>query len=241
MNNWFSGNQSRRFLFFILLLVGLIFLGRSLDVDIERMKAILWRYPLWLSGILYILLYVGFTLLIWIGPKDVFRISGAVLYGPYISTVLVSIAEMINLTILFNMSRKLGRGFIEEKMKIKHGDVNAVQKKIGWFNCFALRINPLIPYRFLDLAYGLTGIAFKKYFLVALLASPPRIFWLQFILAAVGISVLKDFKAMPLYFQEHQKIFFYSIFYLLFVFVVSMVAVGRNIARGPKAIKKVEH
>ncbi|MDP2653679.1 MAG: VTT domain-containing protein [Candidatus Omnitrophota bacterium] len=228
-------SQTVRFILFILLLVGLVGVGRSLEMDVERLKVQLLQYPLWLSGIVYILFYVGLTLLIWLGPKDVFRISGALLYGPYISTVFVTIAELISLVFLFYMSRKLGRGFVEERMKVKSGDIEKTKKEVGWFNVFTLRINPLVPYRFLDLAYGLTKISFKKYFLVALFSSPPRIFWLQYILAGVGTLALKDLAAMIEYFQSKPEVFLGSCVYMLFVIVVSVIAVVRNVVLARKA------
>lgn len=228
-------NQNVRFILFVLILIIMALIGRQVDVDVEYYREILNRYPLALSGLIYIVLYVFFTMLIVWGPKDVFRISGALLFGPVVSTVLVYIAEMVNLVLLFNLSRRLGRGFVMEKMKVKEEKMAEIQKDLGWFNVFTLRLNPLVPYRFLDLAYGLTRISFRKYFMVALAASPPRIFWLQYILAGIGMAALKDFNVMLQYFLENPTVFFLNGLYILLVMVLSLIAVIRNFVKRKKA------
>lgn len=223
-----------RFILFLLTLTTLVLVGRQLDVDVEHYRQVLSRYPLALSGLIYVVLYVFFTMLIVWGPKDIFRISGALLFGPLVSTVFVYIAEMINLVLLFNLSRRLGRGFVAEKMKVKEEKAEELKKDLGWFNVFVLRINPLIPYRFLDLGYGLTRISFRKYFTVALIASPPRLFWLQVILAAVGTAALKDLDSVMQYYFDHPTVFLLSILYILLVIILSLVAVVLNVMKKRK-------
>ncbi len=106
--------------------------------------------------------------------------------------MFIWIAEIINATILFHLSRKLGRGFVEDKLK---GTLARLDEKIassGFWGVFALRIVPLVPFRFLDLAAGLTKISFRNYLTAVIFASPLRIFWIQFILAAIGQQLLDN-------------------------------------------------
>jgi uncharacterized membrane protein YdjX (TVP38/TMEM64 family) len=56
--------------------------------------------------------------------------------------------------------------------------------KFAWI--FLLRLNILIPYRVLDICFGLSKVSFKKYIVAVIAASLPRIFFLQFLVAMIG-------------------------------------------------------
>lgn len=229
-------NQAVRFGLFVLTIIVFTLIGSALNINVEEIKTRIQQMPLGVSGVLFVFWYVVITLLIWVGPKDVFRVSGAVLFGPYWSTLFVWAAETINAVILFNLSRRLGRGYVEEKMKIKAKDLDE-PKDLGWFNVTTIRLNPLVPYRFMDLAYGLTKISFRKYLLVVLLASPPRILWLQITLAAVGASltnmtdllgILNTFRD---YFVQHRIAYLWNVGYVFVVIGMSITAVVLRMRR----------
>jgi uncharacterized membrane protein YdjX (TVP38/TMEM64 family) len=80
-----------------------------------------------------------------------------------------------------------------------------------------IRVIPLVPFRILDLIFGLTKLPFRKYFFVVILASLPRIFWLQFILA--GVKELSINKII-FYFMENRIIFIFSLIYFIFSGIV---------------------
>ncbi len=181
-----------KFFLLIVLLFVCWLIGRYIPFDIEFYKQFLAQYPLALSGLIFVVAYVIMTFFVWFS-KDLFRLAAAILFGAYWSTLFVWIAEMINLVILFHISRNLGREFVEQKFKLKPV-VTADDGHYFW-RVFALRIVPIIAFKFLDLGFGLTKISFRKYF-ISLIASPLRIFWVQFILAGVGDALFKDPLAM---------------------------------------------
>jgi len=81
-----------------------------------------------------------------------------------------------------------------------------------------LRAVPLIPYRILDISFGLSKLSLKKYILIVILASLPRIFWVQFILAGIkGFSM----NAAIAYFNENHVVFFLSLSYFVITLVVA--------------------
>ncbi|RKY35103.1 MAG: hypothetical protein DRP69_02725 [Candidatus Duberdicusella sinuisediminis] len=88
---------------------------------------------------------------------------------------------------------------------------------LGWV--FLLRFIPLIPYRVLDLSFGLSRVPLKRYLLAVVIASPPRIFWIQVILASV--KSLSPQKIIG-YFSQYPQIYFLSFLYavvtLIFAF-----------------------
>ena len=193
------------------------------------------QYPIALSGGIFIVLYIWLTIFTWIGPIDLFRVTGAVLFGPYYSTIFVYIAEMIIATILFNLSRKLGREYVQQRFKLKSKDIEDIKKDSGLFMLFTLRINPIVPYRVLDVVYGLTKMPFRSYFLIALIASFPRIFCLQFILAAVGAAVFKNPQALSSYLLGNRQVTLTAGLYLLLVFLLFFIALGMKLARRGKS------
>jgi len=237
MNNGkrkFLSDPAFKFLIFIGIIVILAAIGNSLHIDLQHYRDKLRAYPFFLSGIIYIFSYVFFTMLIWLGPKDFFRVSGALLFGPLISTVLVSSAEMINALILFSLSRKLGHDFVKARFNIKSHDLSRVKDRSSILNIFALRINPLIPYRFLDIAYGLTDVPFRRYFYVILFATPLRVLWQQVIIAGVGVAVF-DIGEVVNYFLNNVQQLVFCLLYVVFVVMVSLIALWLKLRNKSKA------
>ena len=95
----------------------------------------------------------------------------------------------------------------------------------------AWRINPLIPFRLMDLGYGLTPISFKKYFLAIVVVTFFRILWLQCILEGVGASLFKDVPAALDYFIENPIFLRYSGIYFLAVLGLTVVAIMARMVR----------
>lgn len=222
----------QRFIVLLLIIIGFSIFGGGLDLDLPQIKAWLSQYPLWLSGSLFILIYVGLTTALWIGTIDLFRITGALLFGPYWSTLFVFIAETANASILFLLSRKLGREFIEQKFNLKNLHHKYPPDNAGFWTALALRINPLVPFRFMDVGFGLTQLPFRQYFWAVVLGSPLRIFWLQFAIAGMGEIVFKNPAAMMQYFQENKAALYLTVIYILVVLVLTVgVFIGTLIKR----------
>lgn len=213
---------TQRFFLFIALIAGLWYLGRTLHIDLVQIKAWLSQYPLWLSGSLFVLIYIGLTTVLWVGTIDIFRISGALLFGPYWSTLFVTLAEIANASILFLLSRKLGREFIEQKFNLKEKHRKYAPDNAGFWTALVLRINPLVPFRFMDVGFGLTSLSFRKYFYAVVLGSPLRIFWLQFVIAGMGEAVFRNPSAMVEYFRKNPAALALSFIYMLTVAVLTV-------------------
>jgi uncharacterized membrane protein YdjX (TVP38/TMEM64 family) len=90
---------------------------------------------------------------------------------------------------------------------------------LGWI--VLLRLLPFIPYRVLDVSFGLSKVSFRKYITAVILASPPRIFWIQIILASVGgfypEKIMKFYQDNP---QFSLFIFLYLVISLIFAFAL---------------------
>lgn len=227
-----------KFIFFLIIFATCWYLGRIYKVDVAFIRDLLSGYSLLLSGSIFVVLYVGTTTFIWFGPKDVLRISSAILFGPLVSTVFVWIGEMVNALVMFTLSRMLGREYVQQKFRVKSQELDRMKDDSSFLGVFAWRINPLIPFRLMDLGYGLTKISFRKYFFAIFAISFFRILWLQFILAGIGVNLLKDIGAMQEYFYSNPKIIYYSALYFLAVIVVTIAAI---VARSLKKRKAKKH
>ena len=209
-----------KFLVLIISLILIWYLGRFFQIDTEALGKSLNRFPLLYSGIIYIVLYCAVTFFIFFS-KDIFWITGALAYGPYLSTLLVYIAEIINAFILFYLARYLGRNFVEHYVQKKSEGLDDRLANINFFWLFIMRLAPLIPYRFLDLGVGLTKVRFRRYLAAVLLATPIRVFWVQYILAAVGKNIFNKPELLIGYLSQNKALFILSFIYLALVILAA--------------------
>ncbi len=203
-----------QFWILICILLALVGFGAFIDFDQKFWMEYFQKVPLPIAGVLFVAAYVGITFFVWFA-KDLFRIVGAVTFGPYWSTLFILVGELLNATIFFHMSRNLGRSYIAELFHIKEGDLNKAKPHGGVWHIFLLRSLPIIPFRIIDLAYGLTTVPFRKYFVVSAFAMPVRIFWVQFVVAALGGAIFDLNRAMA-YFEKNIFALWLSFFYLFF-------------------------
>lgn len=195
-------NPQLKFFLFVLLLIFCWGVGRFFHIDEENIKSWLARYPISLSGILFVVLYVVLTFFIWFS-KDLLRIVGAYLFGAYLSTTLIWIAESINALILFNLSRFMGRAYVKGKLEGKYTNFDKKLDALKFWDLFALRAVVIVPYRFLDMACGLTRIPLKDYMTAVVLGSPVRIFFQQYFWIVLGNALFKNIDISKKYFESH--------------------------------------
>nr|HPM08002.1 VTT domain-containing protein [Bacilli bacterium] len=135
---------------------------------------------------------------------------------------LVYIVEMVSLPIFFLMSRRLGRGFVEQKLRGRLKQLDETIADTSFWSIFFLRFFIIIPFRFLDLFMGLTKISLRKYFFIALIGSPLRVFFLQYFLS-LGMETIVDVNKFSAYMESHPFIAVAAIVYTAGAFVAIFV------------------
>jgi len=210
-----------RFLIFIGAIVLFLGLGKFFHFNDEAIQQALKGFPLIWAGIIFIAGYVLFSFFFWFS-KDIFRIAAAILFGAYLSTLLVFIAESLNAMILFCLARALGKDFVENNLSKKSSGFYQKLSRVNYFWLIAFRAAPFIPLRFLDLSAGLTAMSLRRYMSVVILATPLRIFWAQFILAGVGKSVYSQPEAVTNYLTANPGIFVLTFVYLALIILVAL-------------------
>jgi len=104
-----------RFILLIIAFVLIWYLGKFYHIDSAAIQKSLNKFPIFLSALIYITLYVIVTFFIFFS-KDVFWLLGAVLFGAVFSTLFICIAEAINAIILFHLARNLGRAYVAKRL-----------------------------------------------------------------------------------------------------------------------------
>lgn len=201
-----------QFCILIIVLAALIGIGILFDFDQAKWVEYFRQFSHPWAGIFFVAVYVGLTFVVWFA-KDLLRIAGAMVFGPYWSTVFIWIGELANACIFFQMSRKLGRAYVSERFHLKEESLARAGRKGSVWHIFLLRSLPILPFRLLDLAYGLSSVTFRKYLLVSAFALPVRIFWVQFVLAAMGGAIFDIPRAMA-YFEQNILALWLSFLYL---------------------------
>jgi uncharacterized membrane protein YdjX (TVP38/TMEM64 family) len=210
-----------KFFIFIIAIAVTWYLGRFFHIDMKAVEASLRRFPVFYSGLAFIILYVTVTFFVWLS-KDIFRFMAAVLFGASLSTIFIWVAETVNAFVLFYAARYLGRDFVAEKLGAGQKDLDGKLARVNFFWLFLFRAVPLVPFRFLDLACGLTKISFRRYLLAVILGSPLRIFWVQYVLAGVGESIFTKPDALTGYLLANRALFSFSLIYVLLVILVAL-------------------
>ncbi|MFA5270980.1 MAG: VTT domain-containing protein [Candidatus Omnitrophota bacterium] len=211
---------SLKIIVFLAFISLIIWLGGVLSENIEQIKTTLKNIPYVYSSIVFVILYVLANFVFFADVKDLLKPIGAVIFGAYISTFLIYIAEAINAFIFFNLSRLFGMAFVERVLKGKFHKLYEKLSNISFGWIFLLRFVPLVPFRILDVSFGLSKVSFKKYIWAVLLGSPLRIFWIQFILAAIGGFSMEKMMA---YYRENSIMSMLTLVYFGIAVLIAVI------------------
>ncbi|HNX81130.1 MAG TPA: VTT domain-containing protein [Candidatus Omnitrophota bacterium] len=216
------GDRSKnRFLLFILLIVVLWLTGFWFKPDLKPVVSWLRSVPAVYSVPAFLVVYVGSSFFFLLA-KDLLWIVGAVLFDVAGSTVLICIGEYINAAILFNLSRFMGRGYVAGSLQGRYSAFDRSLSSCNFFWLFLVRATPVIPYRFLDLGVGLTGIPFPRYMLAVVLGTPLKTFWMQYILYKVGEGFYQDPGIFVKIFLQNKQLLLINFLYFLLMILVAV-------------------
>ena len=123
-------------------------------------------HPLY-SAIIFFLIYVTVTALSLPGGASIMTVSGGMIFGLYIGTLLSSFASTIGATAAFLVARFLFREKLQEKFADKLATINKGIEKEGAFYLFTLRLVPAFPFFMINIAMGLTSMKTLTFFLTS--------------------------------------------------------------------------
>lgn len=172
--------------FIILLILFLVFdLYNYIGLDkINGIKE--WILSFGIFGpIIYILLY-------WISclfflPGLPITIVGAIVFGPVLGTILISIGSTTGATLSFLFARYIGRDFIVKKLGSNptYEKIDQGVKKQGARMLIITRLVPIFPFNLQNYLYGLTDINILTYMFFSWLCMLPGTIAYAFLAGAI--------------------------------------------------------
>lgn len=121
----------------------------------------------------------------------IFYVVGGIIFGPYLSWLLTMIGVTIGSSIVFILSKKYGRRFVEKYASKNH--INRFDKfsnKYGSLSIFLLRVNPITSSDIWSYVAGLTRIKFWEFLMWTLLGLAPAIFIQTYFGNIIGESAI---------------------------------------------------
>jgi len=172
-------NAERNFLFACLIFALVIYAIHAcglfdLLTDLPHLQTLIRQSGLF-GYCLYIVLFIIASLFLL--PGSILVITGGIVFGPILGTLLSLIAATLASSSSFLLARFLGRDLLLKYVGHSH-TFQAIEKGIahnGIDFLILTRLIPLFPYNIQNYAYGLTTIAFWPYTFISALTTLPGI------------------------------------------------------------------
>ncbi len=172
-----SGHKNILAMVIILIAIIILTIHRfNLDIvftNAEKAREMITSFGFWGPLVLMLLLFLAVILFVF--PSVILTVIGGYLYGPFFGTIYSVIGVLAGSIVVFSLSRKYGRSFVERhvhRKDLEHFDV--FFKKRGLQAFFISRLIPLIPNDVVNLIAGLTKISRKDFIWITLLGYIPE-------------------------------------------------------------------
>ena len=112
-------------------------------------------------------------------PGSILTLGAGVVFGVGLGTVYVFIGAMIGATAAFLVGRYLARSWVTQKIA-GNSKFRAIDQAVGQDGLrivLLTRLSPVVPFNFLNYAFGLTGVSLKGYVLGSLGILPGTIMY----------------------------------------------------------------
>lgn len=118
------------------------------------------------TAIVFVCTYVFSGL--FLTPTSPLSLLAGFLFGPWVGTGLALLGSLCGATVTFFMARILGKTYVDDLLEHKFLKVEAIDEKIeanGFFTVVLCRLIPLLPFNGLNIAFGLSKVHYRDYFL----------------------------------------------------------------------------
>lgn len=106
-------------------------------------------------------------------PIAILSLTAGLAFGPVIGFLAIMAGAMLGTTATFWIGRRLGRGFVERRLKGKFKTLDEALERRGFATVLFFRLVPIVPYEALNYASGLSKISFRDYGVATLLGLIP--------------------------------------------------------------------
>jgi uncharacterized membrane protein YdjX (TVP38/TMEM64 family) len=130
------------------------------DIDADRVEAWLNAWGIW-APIAYVAAYAIGTILLL--PSTPLNLAGGALFGLWGGMLWSSIGAIGAALLTFGFARTIGRGWVASRLAGQWEAIDADIRRSGLLYLFAIRLLPILPYGFVNLAAGLTAVTWRDY------------------------------------------------------------------------------
>jgi uncharacterized membrane protein YdjX (TVP38/TMEM64 family) len=145
---------------FLLVVTTAIALYLIADIDADRVEAWLNSWGIW-APIAYVLAYAIGTILLL--PSTPLNLAGGALFGLWGGTLWSSLGAIGAALLTFSFARTIGRDWVASRLAGQWEAIDADIRRSGLLYLFAIRLLPILPYGFVNLAAGLTAVTWRDY------------------------------------------------------------------------------
>lgn len=133
------------------------------------------------APVIFILLQILQTVIAPI-PGGILTIAGGLIWGTFLGALFSVIGAFIGANLCFQLSRHLGRPFVEKFAKKDDIEfVDFVFQKYGFWAIIILRLIPLMAFDVISYGAGLTKMDFRKYAAATLIGMVPSTLFYTYI------------------------------------------------------------
>lgn len=111
---------------------------------------------------IYVALYSANTVTL-LPPIGVLSLTAGLAFGPMIGFLSIMAGATLGTTATFFISRRLGRGFVERRLKGRVKSLDEALERRGFATVLFFRVVPVVPYEALNYVSGLSRIRFRDY------------------------------------------------------------------------------
>ncbi|OGX39195.1 MAG: hypothetical protein A3C53_04395 [Omnitrophica WOR_2 bacterium RIFCSPHIGHO2_02_FULL_68_15] len=115
-----------------------------------------------LGPVVYVLLYAVNTVTL-LPPIGILSLTAGLAFGPLVGCVAIMAGATLGTSATFVISRRLGRGFVERRLKGRFKSLDDRLERRGFQTVFFFRMVPLVHYEPLNYLSGLSPISFREY------------------------------------------------------------------------------
>ena len=136
----------------------------------EELKDLILAGGIWSYAIYFVFQFLQATILPL--PAFVTTVAGALVFGPWIASLISFLAILLASVFMFFLGRKIGRKLINWIIGEEDAEKWAQRLGKGKFVFFLMMLFPLFPDDILCLVVGTTAISFRFFFITMLIARP---------------------------------------------------------------------
>lgn len=173
----------------VVLIAGLIILGRIFDVPTYLRMAMEWIRDLGFVGVfVFIGLYATTTVLL--VPGSIPTLAAGAIFGIVQGTIYVSLGSTLGATLAFFVGRYLARDWVASKLasKPKFAAIDEAIGREGWKIIGLLRLSPVVPFSLSNYFYGITKVKPIGYILASWVGMLPGTVMYVYIGGLLGMA-----------------------------------------------------